>query len=341
MTKKKILTAVAATVAVTVIAVGISLFHMAYYDRKTPNFLDETELYVTPGMDAGALLDILAPHCRKSASLRRAFRELGVPRPGHYVVSTSHSSAYVARMLAFGWQTPVKLVLSGSIRSRDVLVSKIAAQMMADSSEVASALDDGMLLDSLGMRRNCLLAYFIPDTYELYWTDSAASVISRMKREYDSFWNGDRLSKAAALGLEPMEVSVVASIVTGETNHVPEMPAIAAVYLNRLRLGMKLQADPTVAYCFDYKPGRILNEHLKVDSPYNTYLYPGLPPGPICAPSKAALEAVLSPDSHSYLYFCASPDFDGTHRFASTYAEHLRNAREFHAALSRRQRDGA
>ena len=131
---------------------------------------------------------------------------------------------------------------------------------------------------------------------------------------------------------------MLASIVNGETNHVPEMPSVAGVYLNRLHKGMKLQADPTVAFCLDYSVNRILKKHLEIDSPYNTYLYAGLPPAPICVPSRAALEAVLNPDSHGYLYFCASPDFDGTHRFAATYAEHLRNARAYQQALTTFQR---
>ena len=146
------------------------------------------------------------------------------------------------------------------------------------------------------------------------------------------------MAAARAQHLTPQEVSTLASIVDGETRYVPEQPSVAAVYLNRLRTGMKLQADPTVAYCFDYQLRRILRSHLQVESPYNTYMYAGLPPGPISCPPKSCLEAVLHPDSHNYIFFCADPSFNGTHRFAATYAEHLSNARAFQAALTERQR---
>ena len=143
--------------------------------------------------------------------------------------------------------------------------------------------------------------------------------------------------KAADQGLTQKEVSVVASIVKAESNHEPEYPSIAGVYLNRLHQGIRLQADPTVAYCFDYKLNRVLFKHLEYDSPYNTYRNDGLPPGPICVPDKASLEAVLNPDRHGYLFFCASPEMDGTHRFARTLSEHNRNAREFQRALDARR----
>jgi len=157
-------------------------------------------------------------------------------------------------------------------------------------------------------------------------------------KECEAWWTHERKEAAMAQGLTPKEVSVLASIVDGETRYVPEQPAIAAVYLNRLRIGMPLQADPTVAFCFDYKPRRILHSHLEVDSPYNTYKNRGLPPGPISCPPKSCLEAVLHPDSHNYLYFCADPSFNGSHRFAASYAEHLANARSYQRALNERNK---
>ena len=155
---------------------------------------------------------------------------------------------------------------------------------------------------------------------------------------YEAFPTPERLAAAKARRLTPREVSVLASIVDGESKYVPEQPSIAAVYLNRLSTGMRLQADPTVAFCFDYKLNRILKSHLLVDSPYNTYQHAGLPPGPISCPPKTCLEAVLHPSSHNYLYFCADPAFNGTHRFAASYSEHLSNARAFQTALTERQR---
>lgn len=175
----------------------------------------------------------------------------------------------------------------------------------------------------------------------MYWTASPQEIFERFRKEYDAFWTPGRIDRAEALGLDRMEVSVLASIVNGETLRKSEYPQIAGVYLNRLERGMKLQADPTVAFCFNYGPDRILKKHTRVDSPYNTYRYAGLPPAPINVPPKACIDAVLNPDTHDYLYFCASPDFDGTHRFASSYSEHLRNARAFQRALTARQRDKA
>ena len=156
--------------------------------------------------------------------------------------------------------------------------------------------------------------------------------------EYDAFWTDERVSKAKALGLSKEQVSTVASIVAGETRAEQEFAKIAGVYLNRYNIGMRLQADPTVCYCYGYTLNRVLLKHLEVDSPYNTYKYAGLPPGPICTPGKAYLDAVLNPDKHGYLYFCASASFDGTHNFAVSYDQHLRNAREFQTALNARNK---
>ena len=173
----------------------------------------------------------------------------------------------------------------------------------------------------------------------MYWTASVKDIFDRFKKEYDAFWTPERLAKAEGQKLTPMQVSVMASIVSGETLKCFEYPIIAGVYLNRYRMGMRLQADPTIAFCFNYEPDRILRKHLSVDSPYNTYKYAGLPPAPINVPPKACLDAVLSPESHKYLYFCASPEFDGTHNFATSYSEHLKNARAFQRALTARQKE--
>ena len=164
------------------------------------------------------------------------------------------------------------------------------------------------------------------------------STVPNLIKERNDWWTPERQAAARAQGLTPQQASTLASIVDGETRYVPEQPAIAAVYLNRLHSGMRLQADPTVAYCFDYRLNRILKSHLLVDSPYNTYMHAGLPPGPISCPPKSCLESVLHPDSHNYIFFCADPAFNGTHRFAATYTEHPANARSFQKALTERQR---
>ena len=312
-----------------------------FNDNKRANFTEDYVLCVYPDMSVEDVKDSLmagAGVCRPG-SIDRAFRKMNVAagmKPGRYVISRSHPSMYVARMLVFGWQTPQNLTLSGTIRTKGVLARKIAMQMMVDSAAVHAALENDDFLKNYGFSSEDVFAMILPDTYQIYWTASVEDIFDRFKKEYDVFWNEDRTAKAKAQGLTPKEVSVVASIVSGETLKDFEYPKIAGVYLNRYRKGMKLQADPTVCFCYDYKLDRVLKKHLSVDSPYNTYRYAGLPPAPINVPPKACIDAVLNPDRHSYLYFCASPDFDGTHRFAVSYSEHKKNARAFQRALSAR-----
>ena len=313
-----------------------------YTDNKQPNFSREAVVYVYPGMNSDDVLQYIADSAGviKKKSLERAFRDKCVDQylqPGKYVISPESSSVYVARMLNNCWQTPTSLVLSGTMRQKAAIARKISAQMMVDSASVADALCNDEFLAKYGFNSVNVFSLFIPDTYEMYWTSSLDDIFRKQKEAYDAFWTEDRQKKASKLGLTREEVSILASIVNGETNYEPEMPSVAGVYLNRLRIGMRLQADPTVAYCFDYKLSRVLNSHLEYDSPYNTYRYEGLPPGPISVPSRACLDAVLNPDPHGYLYFCANADFSGTHKFASTYSEHLKNARAFQAELNRRQ----
>ena len=338
--KKKILIPALALVLVVGAVIG-SKFVLWYIDNKVPNFTEEAVLEVNQTPDSGLVLEYLAENAgvKNIKSLERAFRDKKVKeyiQPGRYIVKPSHSSVYVARMLNNCWQTPTNLVLSGTIRTKESLIRKIGSQMMVSDEDLRRAFSDQELLSRYGVDTTSLFSLFIPDTYEMYWTASVEEILQKMKDANDAFWTAENLQKAKALGLTKEKVSILASIVNGETNYEPEMPSVAGVYLNRLRIGMLLQADPTVAFCFNYEPNRILNRHLEVDSPYNTYKYAGLPPGPISVPSKACLNAVLNPDKHGYLYFCANSDFSGTHKFATTYSEHLRNAREFQTALNRR-----
>ena len=255
---------------------GVRLYH-AWYDRKVPNFKGTAHLYVYPWMEPAQVQDsILATGAvRRAASVRRAFKHVQTLEPGHYCIDSTCSSMYVARMLHKGWQTPVNLTLSGSIRTPGALARKIGAQMLVDSAEVAHFM---ACRDSVGVDPKLLFTRIIPDTYQMIWTAPVGDIFGRLFRERDAWWTQERRQAARRQGLTPEEVSVLASIVDGETKYVPEQPAIAAVYLNRLRTGMKLQADPTIAFCFDYQPNRILKSHLSVDSPYNTYKYAGLPP---------------------------------------------------------------
>ena len=337
---KKTLTVI--LIAGLVIAAVAALFGYRWFtDNKMPNFRRQAVIYVRPGDDAATVMKTIADSAGvvNASSLERMFNDKRVAefiQPGRYVVKPSSTSVYVARMLNNGWQTPTRLVLSGTMRRKGDIARKIANQMLVDSAEVAAALSDDILLAKYGFNSQNVFSLFIPDTYEMYWTASVEDILQKQKDAWDAFWTPENLSKAERLGLTKEQVSILASIVKGETNYEPEMPTIAGVYLNRLRIGMPLQADPTVAYCFDYQPTRILKRHLEVDSPYNTYTHVGLPPGPIAVPTKACLEAVLNPGQHNYLFFCANADFSGTHAFASTLSEHNRNARAFQAELNRR-----
>lgn len=335
---KKILLLVAVAIVAIVVFVGWNWFR----DNRMPNFGGKTELYVVPGMTAQDVLDSLSAKTLSMKSLERTFVSKQVAEyltPGYYVVTSRNSSAYVARMLNNGWQSPVILTLSGTMRLCDDIARKISNQLMMDFDTVRKALDDKELLSEYGFNPKTAFALFQPDTYQMYWTASMKDVFDKQKAAYDAFWTEENDAKAKKLGLSRMEVSTLASIVSGESNYKPELPKIAGVYLNRLRTGMLLQADPTVAFCFDYKLNRVLHRHLEVDSPYNTYKYAGLPPGPICVPSRDCLEAVLNPDyGGGNIYFCANPDFSGTHVFAKTLSEHSANARAFQAELNRRAR---
>ncbi len=332
-------------VAAVVLLAGAAGFAAGRYvgDYRKANFTKKYVLYVRPDMTAEQVKDSLAAGAGvlRPRSIDRTFRKMEVEakmKPGRYVIEPSASSIYVARMLVYGWQTPQNLTLSGTIRSKGSIAKKISTQMMVDSAAMDKALNDTAFLAGYGFTPENVFALFLPDTYQMYWTAAVEDIFGRFRKEYDAFWNSDRLAKAEALNLTPMQVSIMASIVNGETLQAAEYPVIAGVYLNRYRKGMKLQADPTVAFCFDYTLDRILKKHLTVDSPYNTYKYKGLPPAPINVPPKACIDGVLNPDRHGYLYFCASPDFNGTHRFAVSYNEHLRNAREFQRALTARNK---
>ncbi len=337
------ITLAAVAVAVCLAAVAGFVAGRYYSDNRKPNFSQKYVLYVRPDTPVQTVMDSLQAGAGtlRPKSLARAFRKMEVAqnmKPGRYVVEPSSTSIYVARMLVFGWQTPQNMTLSGTLRTKERIAQRIGSQMMVDSASVADALNDEAFLSEYGFTPENVFALILPDTYEMYWTASVKDIFDRFKREYDAFWTPERISKAEAQGLSRLEVSVMASIVSGETLKSFEYPVIAGVYLNRYKKGMKLQADPTIAFCYGYTLDRILKKHLTVDSPYNTYKHVGLPPAPINVPPKACLDAVLNPDKHGYIYFCASPAFDGTHRFAVTYSEHLKNARAFQRELTARRK---
>jgi UPF0755 protein len=254
---------------------------------------------------------------------------------GCYKVLPSMGNKQLVRMLMLGAQTPVNLCFR-SVRTRQRLAGAIARQIEPDSAALLQAMTDEALAASFGFTSETFAAMFIPNTYELYWNVSVDDFLKRMYKEWNSFWrSGNREQKLERLGLSRIETVILASIVSEETLKVDEMPTIAGVYINRLRKNMLLQADPTVRYATGNFTGRrVLLSHTQVLSPYNTYRRQGLPPGPICIPSPAVIDAVLSYSEHSYMFFCAKADFSGYHSFSKTFAQHLTNATAYQRALN-------
>jgi UPF0755 protein len=254
-------------------------------------------------------------------------------KPGRYFVEKGRNNNDLVDMLRVGKQQPVEVTFN-NLRSKEQFAGAVGKYIEADSTEVLKIFSDTALIRESGFTPETFIAMFIPNTYEVLWTTTPLRFARRMKTEYDNFWNEQRKAKAGQLGLSPVEVSILASIVQEETNKNEEKPVVAGLYLNRLKRGMPLQADPTVRYAVgDFTIKRILNSHLETESPYNTYKYAGLPPGPINFPEISSIDAVLNYKKTNYLYMCAKEDFSGYHSFARTLAEHNRNAERYRFAL--------
>ena len=257
--------------------------------------------------------------------------------PGAYTFTKGMTVIQVARTLKFGVDKSVRLVINNA-RTPEALASKIALQIDADSVAIVTALRNENLIDEMGFSSaEEMFSIFLPNTYEVYADITPEELVRRLKRESDEFWADElRQEKLAKLGMTSFEVMTLASIVHEETNAKEEMARIAGVYINRLNRGMLLQADPTLKYAVgDPTIRRVLDKHKSVESPYNTYMYVGLPPTPIAMPDMSAIEGVLNYEEHDYLYFCARAEMDGRHNFARTLSEHNKNAKEYHRALDR------
>lgn len=255
-------------------------------------------------------------------------------KPGRYAIKTNSTNLEVVRLLRSGAQTPV-IITFNNIRTKDQLASIFCTELSCSSLRLDTLLNNSAFVSEYGFDTLNIISMFVPNTYEFMWNTPAEKVFSRMKYEYERFWNEERLAKAKSINLSPRDVSILASIVEAETHYNDEKPRVAGVYLNRLKRGMLLQADPTVVYALgDFSKKRILKKDTEFDSPYNTYRYIGLPPGPIRDPEISSIDAVLNPEKHSYLYFCAKEDFSGYHNFSNTHTEHINNARRYQRALN-------
>ena len=259
-------------------------------------------------------------------------------KPGRYLLKSNMTNVEAIRMLRSGLQQPINLTFN-NIRLREEIAPKLVKNINVTEDEFNAALDAFVNSGKSEFNDETIISMFIPNTYEVYYSTSAGQLIDRMYNEYKKFWNEERKEKAKVLNLTPLEVSTLASIVQAESIKSEEGPIIAGLYINRMRNGIPLQADPTLVFAAkDFTLIRVLNEHKEIDSPYNTYKYRGLPPGPINMPHINSIDAVLNYEKHNYLYMCAKEDFSGHHNFAATLAEHSRNAKKYQTALTTEMR---
>lgn len=256
--------------------------------------------------------------------------------PGNYVFKPGMNNKDIIRMLRGGLQTPVKVTFN-NVRTKQDLAGKISKTLEIDSATFLSMLYDTAFLQANGLDTNTVLCLFIPNTYEMYWNTSQKKLMERVQKEYKNYWTETRINKAKEQGLTPIQAATLASIVQAEQLARPsERPIIAGLYLNRLKKNMNLESDPTLIFATrDFTIKRVLNIHKSIDSPYNTYMHAGLPPGPINLPEISSLNAVLNPDKNDYIFMCAKEDMSGYHNFAIDYATHLKNAQLYVAALNK------
>ena len=273
----------------------------------------------------GYVLDI------ESFKSRAESQNYKTPRAGRFKIKPNWSNKELITHLQRGEQAAVKVVLNNE-KTPQQIAAKVAKVLESDSLTFLNGFNDEALLDSLGMKRQTLMCYFIPNTYEMYWNTDSKKLLERMSKEFKKYWNEARTEKAKALNMTPEQAMTMASIVEGESNKADERPRVAGAYINRLVMGMRLQADPTVQYALmDIEKTNMFRRLKYADyltpHPYNTYVNDGLPPGPVCMPSPSSIEAVLNPEKHNYIFFCAKPDFSGYHNFAETYEQHNVNVK--------------
>lgn len=322
------------------LAVGVEQYYRMFVSNITSRDSQSHLLYIYPDSSLDSVINAvqqthdisskwnLRMHCR--------LLKFSNPKPGCYTIYNKEGDISFIRRLRAGEQTPVEVTFN-RIRTREQLAKRLSEQLLLDSAQIAQRLENNDYMSQFGLKKETAVCLFIPNTYQLYWTISADALFSRMESEYNHFWTPERDKKAKQIGLSRVGVATIASIAEEETNKDFEYPIIAGLYINRLRQGMPLQACPTIKFAWqDFSLRRILNKHLEINSPYNTYKNTGLPPGPIRISRASTMDAVLNYTPSNYLFMCASADFNGTHHFSSTYAEHSRYARQYQAELNKR-----
>lgn len=319
---------------------GLGVVALFLYVLSVPVITKETTLFVREGDSPSAIWQYLSEKKLVkndySLLLLSKIKRFEKAKIGHYRLNAKMSANEVINMLRAGRQTPIKVTFN-NIRTLEDFSGRISQQLEMDSISLLKELRNEKIIHDYGFGNEGFMGMFIPNTYEVYYTIKPRQFIDKMHREYKLFWNVKRSEKLKELGYTAHEVSTLASIIDEESNKNDEKRRIAGVYINRLKKGMLLQADPTLKFALgDFTIKRILNKHKEIDSPYNTYKNIGLPPGPIRQPSIVAIDAVLNYEKHRFLFFCAKSDFSGYHTFARTLNQHNVNARKYHNALNRR-----
>jgi len=329
-----------------VVVIGGSIFgYMIYKQIFAPNTKfndDEVAVFVPTGSDFAKVQELVKPYVEDMDRFNSVAEKKEYPtnvKAGKFIIKRGANSNDIVNSLR--QPQPVNIAFNNQ-ETLERAVGRIASQIEPDSLTLLQAFTDKKFLEDNGFNEDNVLSMFIPNTYEFFWNTSATKVRDKMAKEYRKFWNEERQAKAKALNLTPLQVSALASIVHKETVKTDERPRVAGVYLNRLQKGMKLEADPTVIYAmkkqsgdFDQVIKRVLFKDLVIDSPYNTYKYEGLPPGPISMPDITAIDAVLNPEKHNYIYFCASVTNFGYHEFAVTPAQHEVNRQKYVAWVNK------
>lgn len=331
----------------SVVFLGAVVFGGYYYYTNKPNVPDilaDEYIKIPTGStmkDLERLLEsggyVLDIESFKSRAVTDNFK---MARVGRFKIKAGWSNKELVKHLHLGEQAGVKVVLNNEKTPQQV-AGKISKVLEFDSLTFINAFNNQMLLDSLGLDKIQLMCYFLPNTYELYWNTDPKKFLERMSKEFKRFWNENRIEKAKAINMTPEQAVVMAAIVEGETNKTDERPRVAGAYINRYVRGIRLQADPTVQFALmeieqTSSFRRLRYSDYLTPHPYNTYVIDGLPPGPICMPSPSSIEAVLNPEKHSFIYFCAKPDLSGYHNFAETLEQHNVNVRAYQNFLRTR-----
>lgn len=338
---KRILIFTAVGIFIVALIVGWNIYSMVLVPNVQLQNKVTEDLYIPTGAGFGTVLDSL-----KTRNLLRDVESfewvadrmnyIEHVKPGKYLLKAGMNNKELVTMLRSGKQAPVKVTFN-NLRTLEQFAGRVSKLIEADSISVVAVFQNDSLLQKNNLNIYNSVSILIPNTYEMYWNTSAEKLYERMNKEFHRFWNDKRNTRLKEIQLNQQEVMVLASIVEQETRRDSEKPVVAGVYINRYKNGWKLEADPTLIFALgDFKIRRVLNEHKEVESLYNTYRNTGLPPGPICIPGIASIDAVLNYVPHEYFYFCAKDDFSGYHAFAKTYEDHLLNAKRFHRALSQR-----